>query len=64
MRQRSVRLPDVSQVGCAWDRKVSGQTLVEYGLILIVVAVVCIVGLAIIGRQPAKQFDQVSNIIP
>jgi len=44
-------------------RDESGQALVEYGLLVGLIAVACIAALVILGPQIANLFTQVSNAI-
>ncbi len=41
-----------------------GQGLVEYGLILVLVATVVVVIVAVLGPQVGNMFSQVTNAIP
>lgn len=42
----------------------SGQTLVEYGLVLILIAVVVIAAVAVIGQKANNTYSTVSNTMP
>ena len=45
-------------------RDETGQALAEYGLILALIAVVCIVALGILGLAVAGQLDEISDAMP
>ncbi|MDD2335372.1 MAG: Flp family type IVb pilin [Geobacteraceae bacterium] len=42
----------------------SGQTLVEYGLLLILIAVVVIAAVAVVGQKANNTYSTVSNTMP
>jgi pilus assembly protein Flp/PilA len=44
-------------------RSERGQTLVEYGLLIALIAVVCIVALLFLGPVVAQLFDNIANTI-
>lgn len=39
----------------------SGQTLVEYSLILLLVAILCVIALSVIGLSTGSHLNQVAN---
>ena len=41
-----------------------GQGLVEYGLILALVVIICIAGLTSVGQHPTNMVTEVSNAFP
>jgi len=41
-----------------------GQTLVEYGLLLILIAVVVIAAVAVVGQKANNTYSTVSNTMP
>lgn len=41
-----------------------GQGLLEYGLILVLIAIVVIVAVALVGEQVSKSFSQVVEMFP
>ncbi|MDW8121213.1 MAG: Flp family type IVb pilin [Armatimonadota bacterium] len=45
-------------------REEDGQTLVEYGLLAALVALVVIAALTILGRRVANTFNRVNNTLP
>ncbi|MCS7224086.1 MAG: Flp family type IVb pilin [Armatimonadetes bacterium] len=45
-------------------REEDGQTLVEYGLLVALVALVVIAALTILGRRVANTFNRVNNTLP
>jgi pilus assembly protein Flp/PilA len=48
----------------AWFEREKGQALAEYGLILALIAVVCIIALVALGLAVSGQFDQISAKMP
>jgi len=62
MRWKAGRLQEVPHF--VWATDVSGQSLVEYGLILVLVLVLCVTVLAVIGRETAEPVNQMANLIP
>ncbi len=41
-----------------------GQTLVEYGLLVALIALVVIAALTLLGRRIANTFNQINNTLP
>ena len=64
MRRKPGRLQKVPHFVWVRARDLSGQSLVEYGLILILVVVLCVTALAVIGRKTVEPIDQVANLVP
>jgi len=48
----------------AWFEREKGQALAEYGLILALIAVVCIVTLVLLGLAVSGQFKAISDKMP
>jgi pilus assembly protein Flp/PilA len=48
----------------AWFEREKGQALAEYGLILALIAVVCIIALVALGVAVSGQLDQISAQMP
>jgi pilus assembly protein Flp/PilA len=52
----------------SWLRKVfrdsKGQTLVEYGLVLILIAVVIVAMVAVIGKKTNNTYSTIGNTFP
>jgi pilus assembly protein Flp/PilA len=48
----------------AWFEREKGQALAEYGLILALIAVVCIIALVALGLAVSGQFDKISAKMP
>jgi len=48
----------------AWFEREKGQALAEYGLILALIAVVCIVTLVALGLAVSGQFKSISDKMP
>lgn len=46
-----------------WSREESGQTLVEYGLIVALISVVAIVGLTLVGTNVLAVFNSVGTTL-
>jgi pilus assembly protein Flp/PilA len=44
--------------------KVSGQGLVEYALILVLIAIVVVLGLSLFGTELAKVYSNIIDSIP
>jgi len=48
----------------AWFEREKGQALAEYGLILALIAVVCIAALGFLGLAVAGQLDEIEAVMP
>jgi pilus assembly protein Flp/PilA len=55
-------------LGNSWLKKVirdsNGQTLVEYGLVLILIAVVVILAVAVVGVKTSNMYSNVATTLP
>jgi Flp pilus assembly pilin Flp len=49
--------------GCPADHAQSGQGLVEYGLILVIMAVACVVSLVFFGDQLSSLFSLIASAV-
>ncbi len=45
-------------------KREEGQTLVEYGLLVALIALVVIAALTILGRKVANTFNTINNTLP
>ncbi len=53
----------VARKAAAWQAREEGQGLVEYGLILALISVVCIAALTLLGTSINSNLGQVNNAL-
>jgi len=49
---------------CRLLKEEEGQTLVEYGLLVALIALVVIAALTVLGRRVANTFNQINETLP